>query len=236
MVRRNIRGGGKAPLKQAQRVAKVAALAARPGTPGERQAAVAALQRVGRPPRDAGVRQRLTDAIVKKLRPPERSNRIEYDLEVSGFGARITTAGARSFVLNFRTRGGRERRYTIGGFPDWSTTAARAEARRLRRLIDEGGDPLANIEADREAPTVAELIARFEAEHLVRKRAGTAADYARILKNHVAPALKHLKVAEVTFRDVDDCTARSPRPATCTAPTASSPYCQRCSRWPSAGP
>ena len=148
-------------------------------------------------------RERLTDAIVKRLPRPKTGNRIAYDSDVAGFGCRITAAGSRAFILNYRTRTARERRHTIGRYPDWSTTAARAEAKRLRRLIDEGGDPLADIKAERAAPAMADLIERFETEHLVRKRPGTATDYRRMLNNHIRPALKHLKVADVTFEDVD---------------------------------
>ena len=132
-------------------------------------------------------RERLTDAIVKRLPRPETGNRIAYDSDVAGFGCRVTAAGSRAFILNYRTRTGRERRHTIGRYPDWSTTAARAEAKRLRRLIDEGGDPLADIAAERAAPAMADLIERFETEHLVRKRPGTATDYRRMLNNHIRP-------------------------------------------------
>ena len=105
---------------------------------------------------------------------------------------------------NYYTRAGRDRCLTIGQFPDWSTTAARAKARELRRLIDDGGDPLAEIEAERAAPTVAELIDRFEQEHLPRKRPRTARDYRRMLANHIRPHFgPHTKVADVTFADVD---------------------------------
>jgi site-specific recombinase XerD len=94
--------------------------------------------------------------------------------------------------------------YTIGQFPDWSTTAARAKARELRREIDAGGDPLAEIEAERSAPTVAEVIDRFEAEHLPRKRPQTARDYRRMLDNHIRPHFgAHAKVADVVYADVD---------------------------------
>ena len=117
--------------------------------------------------------QHLTDAAVKRLKPPAQGNRVTYDADVKGFGARVTAASARAFVLNYVTKAGRERRYTIGQFPDWSTTAARAKARELRRLIDDGGDPLADIENQRSAPTVADLIARFQEEHLLRMRAST---------------------------------------------------------------
>ena len=148
--------------------------------------------------------QRLTDAAIKRLPVPGNGNKITYDDDVAGFGIRVTAAGARSFVFNYRTRSGRERRHTIGSHPDWRTTGAREEARRLRRLVDEGGDPLADIEAGRDAPTVAELCDRFELEHLPRKRPGTAADYRRILRNHVRPHFgQHTKVADVDFSHID---------------------------------
>jgi integrase len=146
---------------------------------------------------------RLTDAIVKRLPLPAAGNRITYDSDVKGFGARVTAAGARAFVLTYRTHAGRQRRYTIGSFPDWQTTAAREEARRLKRSIDGGGDPLADLEAERGAPDGADLIARFEIEHLPRKREQTAAHYRQLIRNYIAPAFGHLKVADVRFEDVD---------------------------------
>jgi integrase len=150
------------------------------------------------------VAQRLTDASVKRLRAPRAGNKITYDDDVAGFGIRVTAAGARSFVFNYRTRSGRERRHTIGSHPDWRTTGAREEARRLRRLVDEGGDPLASIEAERDAPTVAELCDHFELEHLPRKRPGTATDYRRMLHNHIRPHFgQHSKVADVDFSHID---------------------------------
>jgi integrase len=145
----------------------------------------------------------LTDAAIRRLPIPAKGNRVYFDRDTKGFGCRVTAAGNRSFILNYITRGGRERRFTIGDCGDWTTTEARAEAKRLRHLVDEGGDPLADVQAEREAPTVAELATRFEAEHLPRKRASTAADYRRMLTNHIRPALGSMKVAEVTFADID---------------------------------
>jgi integrase len=148
--------------------------------------------------------QRLTDAAIKRLRAPTKANKITYDDDVAGFGIRITAADARSFVLNYRTRSGRERRFTIGSYPNWRTTAAREEARRLHRIIDAGGDPLATIETERDAPTMAELCDRFEAEHLPRKRPGTATDYRRMLRNHIRPHFgEHAKVADIDFTHID---------------------------------
>jgi Arm domain-containing DNA-binding protein len=82
---------------------------------------------------------------VRALPAPAVGSRIKYDSEVTGFGVRMTSAGARSFVLNYRVAG-RERRYTIGSFPDWT---AREEAKALKRRIDHGEDPIAERQADR---------------------------------------------------------------------------------------
>jgi integrase len=147
--------------------------------------------------------QKLTDSIVKALPAPASGNRIEYDSDVKGFGCRVTASGARSFILNYRTRSGRERRFTIGQFPEWKVAAARKEAGEWKRRVGNGEDPLASIEAERTAPTMADLCQRFDEEHVSKKRPSTAADYRSLVKNDILPALKHHKVAEVTFSDVD---------------------------------
>ena len=146
----------------------------------------------------------LTDALIRKLPTPEQGNKIVYDDVVGGLGIRVTAAGARSFVLNYTTRAGRGRRFTIGSATDWTTTQARDEAKRLRREIDLGGDPLADIEAARAAPTIADLAARFDAAHLVRLRPATAAAYRGMFRHHIMPQLgESTKVQDITFADCD---------------------------------
>jgi integrase len=146
---------------------------------------------------------KLTDAVVKALPLPAKGSRIFYDAVAKGFGVRVTAAGARSFILNYRTRLGRERRFTIGSFPDWKTGGARMEAAELKRQIDRGGDPLGEIAANRAAPTVTDLCARFEAEYLPRKRPSTQQTYRQQIAAEIIPALGRLKVANVTFSDID---------------------------------
>src|SRR5215472_8206842 len=109
---------------------------------------------------------RLTDAIVRRLPTPKQGKRITVDADVPGFGARITANGARSYVLRYTTRAGRERTYTIGDASVWRCTDARDKARALRREVEDGGDPLGAIEDERAAPTMLDLIERFEAEHI----------------------------------------------------------------------
>ena len=67
---------------------------------------------------------RLTDNQVKAIEAPAAGNRITYDGDVKGFGVRVTSAGARAFILNYRARGG---------------TGAAHHDRQLSRLVRQGG-------------------------------------------------------------------------------------------------
>ncbi len=191
---------------QLAKTAKIRALVDQPGTAGEQQAAAAALERVGsRMPVIPAKREPLSDAIIKKLPRPEKGNKVYWDAALGGFGIRITAAGARSFVLDYRVRGsGRQRRYTIGSYPNWSVGAARIKARELRRRVDNEEDPLADLEEVRTAPTVAELADRFVKEHLPRKRPGTRVAYKHTLNIHIRPHFGlHVKVVDVDFASID---------------------------------
>jgi integrase len=148
--------------------------------------------------------ERLTDKLVRSLERPAKGNRITYDTDVAGFGARVTAAGAISFVLNYRRKAdGRERRYTIGQFPAWSVAAARQRAAELRRAVDSGDDPVGEVAAERGAPTVADLCARFESEHLPKLRPSTQTMYRAFIANEVLPALGTVKVAAVEYEHID---------------------------------
>src|SRR3954447_671298 len=90
----------------------------------------------------------LSEETVKRLRAPARGNSITYFAGATiqgakaprGFGVRVTASGARAFILNYRLRG-REHRFTIGAWPDWTALRAVREARNLRQRVDRGEDP-----------------------------------------------------------------------------------------------
>jgi integrase len=143
----------------------------------------------------------LTDRVVRELPSPTTGNRITYDAEVTGFGVRVTAAGAKSFVLNYRAHG-RERRITIGSLPDWPVRQAREQAKSLKRRIDMGDDPMAERHAERAAPTVDQLADRFEVEHLPRKRSSTQREYQSLVKL-IRLHLGQIKVVELRYADIE---------------------------------
>lgn len=143
---------------------------------------------------------RLTELQIRRSTPPAAGNVIRYDTEVPGFGLRITAAGARAFVLNYRCDG-RERRLTIGTWPAWSATAGRERAKELRRQIDQGIDPLAARSARRGALTVASLAKDYVKRYAeVMKKSWREDD--RILRVNVLPGLGAAKAEEVHRRDI----------------------------------
>ena len=143
------------------------------------------------------------DRFVRGLGPPEKGNRISYDRgsgSVKGFGIRVTAAGAKSFIVTYRIAG-QERRMTIGAYPDWSVSAARLEAARIKREADLGHDPLAERHSAREAPTVSELCDRYLAEHAVRKRTGE--DDRSMVERIIRPRIGSRKAVAVAYADID---------------------------------
>jgi hypothetical protein len=92
---------------------------------------------------------KLSEETVKRLPAPASGNRVTYFAGAiirgakapRGFGVRVTAAGARAFILNYRLRG-REHRFTIGAWPDWSALRAVREARNLRQRVDRGENPI----------------------------------------------------------------------------------------------
>ena len=153
--------------------------------------------------------EHLIDRTIRALPAPAAGAVIIYDADVPGFGIRVTAKGARSFVLNYVVKG-RERRMTIGSFPTWSATAAREQAKSLRRKIDAGIDPLDEREAEikaadaaRRAPTVQDLYERYEAEHLPRKASRAAVDDRSMWHKLILPRLAQMKIDAVRPEDVD---------------------------------
>jgi len=144
-----------------------------------------------------------TRAMINTLPAPAdgKPYLIHYDPDTRGLGVRVTRNGARSWIFNYRARGV-ERRLTIGATKDWTPKLARNEASRLRRLVDQGRDPMADRQAERVAPTMRDLIERWRAERAPKMRLRSRAEYESLLKR-IEPELGNRKVADVTHQDVD---------------------------------
>jgi integrase len=151
--------------------------------------------------------EKLTEGLIKALKPPKRGSLLVWDTEVTGFALRVFAPtkmhpeGARTFLLSYWLNG-TERRYRIGSWPDWSIIAARAEAKAVRQRVDRGEDPASERRERRNAPTVLDLVDRYKAEHLPRKSKQSQHDDG-VMIGHI---LRHIgadrKVADVHHGDI----------------------------------
>ena len=120
----------------------------------------------------------ITKRAVDSLQPGAQPI-ILWDDDLSGFGVKVTPAGKRTYVYQYRIggRGGRTVRTTIGSHGAWTPDKAREEAKRLRRETESGTDP---VQARRDAKA-AEL-ARADAEREAAERRADVERAAEMLR------------------------------------------------------
>jgi len=150
---------------------------------------------------------RFTETFIKGLQPPAKGARWEWDSELTGFICRVFARtkthpeGARTFYLSYWLKG--ERRYRIGSWPDWSVTAAREEAKAIRKRVDRGEDPATVRRELRDAPTMQDLWERYRTEHLPRKVPKSQSSDITMIERDILPHLgKDRRVCEVHHGDI----------------------------------
>ena len=150
--------------------------------------------------------ERLNEETIKQLPVPAMGNSVTYFAGAKiqgakaprGFGVRVTAAGARAFILNYRLRG-REHRFTIGAWPDWSALKAVREARNLRQRVDRGENPLDDRAPPPEIKTVSRVLDDFVARYVRNKEKPlrSAAAIESALNRLVKPRIGKLGVYEM---------------------------------------
>ena len=69
-----------------------------------------------------------------------------WDNELHGFGLRVRPAGRRSFILQYRTLEGRQRRRVLGKYPILTADQARKDAREWLERVEKGKRELLRLE------------------------------------------------------------------------------------------
>ena len=84
----------------------------------------------------------LTDLAVRKARPANKRYDL-YDAAMRGFGVRVSTSGAKTWFVMRRVNE-RMVRYSLGRYPEYSLTEARAAAAAALKQMTEGEHPRAD--------------------------------------------------------------------------------------------
>jgi hypothetical protein len=105
---------------------------------------------------------RISKRVVEAARPGPKPA-FTWDDRLPGFGLLVLPSGAKSFVFQYRSPEGRSRRATIAKVGALTPEQARTLADGMSRKVKDGGDPLEDKRAAREALTVAALLDRYTA-------------------------------------------------------------------------
>lgn len=149
---------------------------------------------------------RITKSAVDGLQAGERDSFL-WDDRVSGFGVKVTPAGRKVYIFQYRMggRGAKVRRYTIGRHGALTADNARGEAGRLSLLVSQGIDPQDDkAERQRESVELAfeGYVARFVEECLRVDWPASWDDAERTLRRYALPVLRSKSLPQIQRKDV----------------------------------
>lgn len=147
----------------------------------------------------------ITKRLLDSLKPGDGEYFV-WDGSLAGFGVRVQSTGARSYVVKYRAGSGRgapTRRLTLGKVGTLTPDEARTLAKKMLGSVAHGADPAAQRAADKRASTLAEVAEQFLTEHVAAKRsASSAGSYRDLLERLVFPELGKRKADKVTSAEI----------------------------------
>ena len=147
----------------------------------------------------------LTATEVRNAKPKQRTYKA-YDAR--GLYLEVPPSGAKRWRFRYRLSG-KEKRISLGTYPDVSLAEARRKRDGARELLAKGVDPSARRQEEKaaaqaEAASTFEAVARLWHRDVYAKRVapGTAAKNLRRLELYAFPAFGAKPVSEVTVHDL----------------------------------
>ncbi|MHA7602012.1 tyrosine-type recombinase/integrase [Alicycliphilus sp. T452] len=145
---------------------------------------------------------KLTKSAVDAAQPQAQAVELR-DTVVPGFMCKITPAGRKVFMLQYRTNAGERRKPALGLYGELTVEQARALAQEWMAEVRRGSDPSAAKAAARSAPTVKELCGKFMEDYSKqRNKPSTQEGYQSVIDRNIIPILGRIKVQDVKRSDV----------------------------------
>lgn len=145
---------------------------------------------------------KLTKSAVDAAQPQAEAYELR-DTLVPGFLCKVTPAGSKVFMLQYRTNAGERRKPRLGRYGELTVEQARSLAQEWMAQVRRGGDPSADKAAARVAPTMKELCAKFMEDYTKqRNKASTQRGYESVVRRNIIPLLGRMKVQDVKRPDI----------------------------------
>ena len=139
------------------------------------------------------ISKRTVDALVVEDR-----DEVFWDDRIPGFGVRVYPSGSKMYVVQTRHKG-KSRRVTLGRHGVITADQARKKAAGTLNRMRSGEDPV-----ERGSVTVAELAARYLAEHVdMRCKESTRKAYRRAVERFIVPSYGGMAVEDVEREHID---------------------------------
>ncbi|MFK3818034.1 tyrosine-type recombinase/integrase [Pseudomonas sp. NPDC089407] len=145
---------------------------------------------------------KITKSAVDAAQPQAQAIELR-DTLVPGFLCKITPAGRKVFMLQYRTNAGERRKPALGLFGELTVEQARSLAQEWLAQVRRGGDPAADKAEARQAPSVEELCKKFMEDYSKkRNKPSTRVGYQGVIDRCIIPLLGRKKVHDVKRPDV----------------------------------
>jgi integrase len=143
---------------------------------------------------------KLTKSGIDAAAPaPGKAQTLFFDDGLKGFGLRVTRAGVKSFIVEYRTKEGAKHRHTIGRYGVLTPDQARKEAKRLLAEVAQGKNPAADKKDKKAELKIIELLDRFILGHVIpNNKPSTRYEEERIINRLIRPQLGGLRVSALT--------------------------------------
>src|SRR3984893_6250773 len=147
----------------------------------------------------------ITKRLIDALKPRIREYFV-WDGSLAGYGVRVQSTGAMSYVVKYRAGRGRAaptRRMTLARVGTLTPEEARTLAKKTLGSVAHGVDPAAQRAADKRSSTLAEVAEQFLTEHVEAKRAASSAvSYRDLLERLAIPELGKRKAEKITTAEI----------------------------------
>lgn len=134
---------------------------------------------------------------------PKKSEYWIKDPETRGLALKVATSGRKVFVLRYRTQANRQRKLTLGTFPEMTIRQARKAAARHWADIFDGDDP-AKVKADKRTVTVKALVETYLRDQAKPTLAPSSfKQYQAVLRKRVVPQIGGIPLSELSRADIE---------------------------------